>query len=175
MWEVFRTTVKCLLVKCTGIPPNSLVALHCWVPWVWGPCPQRIKKGMQGTLSLRPENGVSQLRQKPPLSGWSTFAPATRHASPPRLPWRDSQNPLKDKTSPCPLVPNSQDDLVAHSCSELGTPVGGRWKGGLARSSISTTVPRPWNAAADKGSSLSQGVQRKSAPPTSSEGGENHC
>ena len=28
-----------------------------------------------------------------------------------------------------PLVPNSQDDLVAHSCSELGTPGGGEEEG----------------------------------------------
>ena len=44
----------------------------------------------------------------------------------PHLPWCDTQNPPKDKTSP--TVPNSPGDL-AHICSELGTPVGGEVEG----------------------------------------------
>ena len=74
----------------------------------------------------------------------------------PDLPWCDSQNPPKDKTSPS--VPNSPGDLVAHSLSELGTPVG-RWKGGPAWRSIFTTVPWPPEAALDKGVVPQPGVQ----------------
>ena len=89
--EVFGTIVntlrlfeKCLVVKIRWNSPK-LVALHCWVPGVWGPpAPQKDERGAQGSscaphsgAAQSPENSVSQLRQKPSWSGWSTIAQAS--------------------------------------------------------------------------------------------------
>ena len=105
--------------------------------------------------------------------------PNTKAHSPPS-PWCDSQNPLKDKTSPWRPTVRTISSLTAVQNS--GPQWGGRWKGGPARSSNSTTVSWPPYAAAHKGVAPQpepggpvRCTAQKCLAQSSSEGGSDSC